>query len=222
MTAAAQVTDSPSMRSAGGTAQRRCIATGARGPSESFLRLVPHDELGWAVDVRGRMPGRAWYVLPDPKVLRSRGFGRALARATGRTAPLDVDRLLALAVDSLRAQIARHLGLGRRSGALLVGRGAVEPLWDTAGATLLAAEDLSERSWRSMWGRRDWMNPHKGIDAWVSPKGEVRLMRLGTQAVWGDAVGRGPVGILGFRPGSMAERLWADGVRLVQLLGGEE
>jgi len=100
--------------------ERRCIASGASGPTDRMIRFVLSPEGEAVPDLAGRLPGRGVWLTAEralveravKKRLFSRGF-RAQARV-----PADLaDRLEAL----LAARLVELIGLARKAGQAVAG-----------------------------------------------------------------------------------------------------
>lgn len=115
----AQARGDDAMR-AGGTAVRRCLASGEVRPKAELIRFVLSPDGVVVPDAAGKLPGRGFWLLPRrdmiDKACDRRLFGKA-ARA-----PVSVPRDLAAQVERvLRERCLGLLGLARRSGELTAG-----------------------------------------------------------------------------------------------------
>ncbi len=106
---------------------RRCLVTGARGPTEPMIRFVLDPSARVTPDLTEKLPGRGYWVKAERDVLTKAIEKRTFARAARRAVETPPD--LAAQVE---AGLARHalglLGLTRRAGALAVGFDTVRRL----------------------------------------------------------------------------------------------
>lgn len=123
---------------------RRCVVTGARGPTDPMIRFVIGPDGCVTPDLTEKLPGRGYWVKADRNVLSKAIEKRAFARASRRAVDMPAD-LITL----VEAGLARHalglLGLARRAGAFVSGFDKVRSaLCGGRVAALLEASDGAE------------------------------------------------------------------------------
>lgn len=196
---------------------RRCALTREVGAKDELLRLVLDPTGIVSVDVRARAPGRGVYVSPRREVVAqvstSKGLGRLFrGQAVGVGFRLDEDE------GDERPSLPRILGerltelvaLARRAGELTVGAEAVSERVKAgveAGAVLVLAGDLGRTTHQ------------RAVAAALGVEG-LRLRVAGAKGRFGEALGRGEAGVLLVSSGTLADRIAAEGKRLVFVEGG--
>lgn len=183
---------------------RTCVACRQTEPKEGLLRFVraPDGELWF--DAAGTMPGRGALVCPDPacvvKAVEKGGFQRAFEAPV--IVPVDLTERVRTV---LELEALRGLGLLRRQGRLWPGRTEALQQAKAGGAhVVVAARDLAERSVR---------------EAAAAIEGRAVLVVGPDKASMGDALGRGPTGVLALGPGPLAKRVVCNLRRLSRLAG---
>ena len=101
-------------------AERRCIATGASGPTAGLIRFVLAPDGTVVPDLAGKLPGRGAWLTADrhlvDKAVRRRLFSRSLRCAADAPADL-ADRIERHLVERLTARLA----LARKAGQAVTG-----------------------------------------------------------------------------------------------------
>jgi predicted RNA-binding protein YlxR (DUF448 family) len=159
-------TPSPSREREGGSPERTCILTRAKGSKDQFIRLALGPDGQVAPDVRARAPGRgAWISVGRTELDEANAKGKlkgALARAF-KTNDLAVPEDLGARTEAaLRQAALDRLGMEARSSNLVNGSERVETAARTGKVHLLihaadAGEDgrrKLDQAWR-MGGSRD-------------------------------------------------------------------
>lgn len=126
---------------------RKCVLTGASGPSHQLIRFVTSPEGVVFPDIGNRLDGRGAWLKASGTVLaqavKAKSLQKALkAKALAEDLPHLVERLLVERVQHL-------LGLGRRGGSVLGGAGKIRAASNHV-AILLVATDASEREARGL------------------------------------------------------------------------
>ncbi len=128
--------------------ERRCIATGARGPAEDFVRFVVGPEGTIIADLGERLPGRGIWVKSDRAALELVCRKNLFRRAAG--APVVVpDDLIVRLEDGLLRRCFDLIGLARRAGEAVFGFEKVREWLATGRVGLLLAAvdgDLRDRA----------------------------------------------------------------------------
>ncbi|MFN3538415.1 MAG: RNA-binding protein [Brevundimonas sp.] len=125
--------------------ERRCIATGERGPRAGLIRFVVGPEGEVVPDVLGRLPGRGMHICADRAAIDRAAKKGLFARAARQ--PVKVPEGLA---DLVEAQVARRvidlLSMARKAGDAVTGYEKVRD-WLVKGQArvLIQASDGSER-----------------------------------------------------------------------------
>ncbi|MEO1230252.1 MAG: DUF448 domain-containing protein [Myxococcota bacterium] len=202
---------------------RRCAWTREVRPKDELLRLVLDPEDRVFVDVLGRAPGRGIYLSPDASVVsaalapkglgrlfrgKARGLGPLLQPAStqsGRSSSESPSEIIARLLERRAIEL---VALARRASQLEVGTDTVlETLTkDVGGSCLILARDVGNHTERRIRERLDLTR-------------RVRLRVFSSKDRFAEALGRGPTGVLLARPGTMADRLAAEGRRLALLSG---
>lgn len=183
---------------------RTCVACRTTGPKEGLLRFVraPDGEVWF--DVGAEMPGRGAWTCPDPACVEKAkdrgGFARAFEAAV--IVPVDlIDRVRTV----LETEALHGLGLLRRQGRLWPGRTeALQHASHGEAPVVVTARDLAERSVR---------------EAAAAVEGRAVLVVGPDKASMGDALGRGPTGVLALGQGRLAKRVVCNLRRLSRLAG---
>lgn len=184
---------------------RRCVVTRAELPQDAMIRFVvgPEDEV--VADLAGRLPGRGIWLSARRDVLETATTKGAFARAARQpvTVPEDLpDRVTRL----LRRRCLDHLGLAKRSGALVSGADKVrEAVTGKRAVVLVQAGDASSAG-------RDKVR--SGADK------TVRLVTMFSSAELGATLGRENAVHVALADGGLARRFVADVARLEGLMDG--
>ncbi|MFQ6773771.1 RNA-binding protein [Cereibacter sphaeroides] len=125
--------------------ERRCLATGERGPKAGLVRFGLGPESQVVPDILGRLPGRGMYVSADRKAIEKAAAKGLFARAARQ--PVKVPEGLA---DLVEAQLARRvidlISLARKAGEAVAGYEKVKDwLSKDEAKVLIQASDGSER-----------------------------------------------------------------------------
>jgi predicted RNA-binding protein YlxR (DUF448 family) len=195
---------------------RQCAVSRQRAPRDALVRLVAGPDGQVVVDLRGRLPGRGVWILPDPSVLAALPRrAPALARQLG-VAALDADAV----VESLRGAVLRALRLAltqaAAGGLVVLGHDAlVGALRAGRVASVAVASDAAPRTVRSLRAAAEASDrtgagaPGGGTEG--GPDVVVGFVTLPWDAdALGAALGRGSLaagGILRARPNRWAASL---------------
>lgn len=183
---------------------RSCVACRTTAPKEGLLRFVraPDGEVWF--DVAADMPGRGAWTCPDPacvdKARERGGFARAFEAPV--IAPVDLAARVRMVLEN---EALKGLGLLRRQGRLWPGR--TEALAQASlgeAPIVVTARDLAERSVR---------------EAAAAVQGRAVVVVGPDKASMGDALGRGPTGVLALGQGRLAQRVVCNLQRLSRLSG---
>lgn len=183
---------------------RTCIACREARPKEALLRFVraPSGELGF--DVKGAIEGRGAYTCPDEVCVQKAAERGAFGRAFEAAVILPAD-LVAMTRQVLTMEGLAGLGLLRRQGRLFPGRTeALKQLTGGEAAIVVLAQDLTERS-------------QKELAEAVGSR--ARIIQGPPKASMGDALGRGPTGVVAVGRGPLAGRVVCNLERLAGLGG---
>lgn len=203
---------------------RRCAWTREARPKDELLRLVLDPSGRVFVDLLGRGPGRGVYISPDRTVIAAalspkgldrifRGRARGLGFAPEAdhpspeqgTEPRDRNHPSDFISRLLLRRAVELVTLARRAGQLEVGTDVVLQglVKKTSGSVLVLAQDLSSRTAKKV---------HEHVH-----EQSVRVRVFGTKDLFGNALGRAPTGVLHCLPGTLADRIAAEGIRLERL-----
>lgn len=108
-----------------GTRDRRCIATGKVLPEARLVRFVVDPEGTLVPDVDGRLPGRGYWISADTGSIRRAAVRNTVAKAAKHPVSVPDDLVMRTELGIVQRMLA-YLGLGRRSGALVLGFDQVE------------------------------------------------------------------------------------------------
>ena len=189
--------------------ERRCLASGESGPKELMIRFVVSPAGEVVPDVAGRLPGRGFWLRPEPAMMKDTGaLVRLFGRAARRTVTVSAD--LALRVEGLLAQrCLERIGLARRAGRALAGADKVAEAMARGqgrGGMLLEAADAGA----------------DGRNKMASDADEVRVIRAFTADELGSVFGRARTVHALVVAGGHADALRHDAARLEGLRGGAE
>lgn len=124
--------------------ERRCIATGARGPTEPMVRFVLGPDGAVVPDLAGRLPGRGAWVTSAREALERACAKGLFARAFRAPARVPPD-LVALVEAGLARRLMDSIALARKAGLATTGFDAVKSrLKKGPVAVLIEAADGSE------------------------------------------------------------------------------
>lgn len=189
---------------------RKCIATGALGSPEGFVRFVASPDGAVAPDFSGKLPGRgAWVSASRAAVEKARtkgAFPRALKK--GVVAPDDL-------ADRVEAGLARAalsaLGLARKAGDATLGFEKVRAALKARDiAVLVSASDASEDGKAKL--ARLAQKTGKGAER--SDQGGAALVDLFAGSELSAALGRDGVVHVALRRGPAAARFLREARRL--------
>jgi hypothetical protein len=169
-----------------------------------LLRFVRAADGRVLFDVKGGLPSRGAYTCASvgciSQAVERNGFRRAFDEAVIVT----VESLTQSTLDVLETEVLRSLGLARRANQLVPGR---DETWKRNALqelnAVVIARDLSERSQREVF----------------SVVSEVPVLYGPPKTAMGEALGRGPTGVIGLVGGQVARRLIENLERLRRLLG---
>ncbi len=187
--------------------ERRCIATGARGPKAGLIRFVVGPDGAVVPDLLDRLPGRGIWVAADRAVLDRAAKKGLFARAARQ--PVTVPEGM---IESLEAAMARRvvelISLARKGGAAIAGFEKVKD-WLTKGeaAVLVQAADGSARGKTKLWPPEP------------EEPGQTTFIGCLTAAELGLAFGREHVIHAALAAGGLTTRVVEDAARLAGLRG---
>jgi predicted RNA-binding protein YlxR (DUF448 family) len=126
---------------------RKCVVTGACGPSHQLIRFVSSPEGVVFPDIGHRLDGRGAWLKASGKVMAQAVKAKSLEKALKAGA---LAENLPQMVETLLVERIQHLlGLGRRGGMVIGGAGKIRAA-DDAVAILMVATDASEREARGL------------------------------------------------------------------------
>jgi len=138
-------------------AERRCIATGATGPTAGLIRFVVGPEGQVVPDLLGKLPGRGMWVSADRAALEkaaSKGLFSRSAKASVRVP----EGLVDLVEKGLANRLIDLISLARKAGRAVAGYEKVKSWLGTGEAVvLMQAADGSER------GKTKLRTPENGV-----------------------------------------------------------
>ena len=185
---------------------RRCLVTGELRPKAELLRFVvgPGDTV--VPDVKGTLPGRGLWLLPQRPILDKACKRQLFARAA-RTRVSVPEDLPAQVAQLLRRRCLDLIGLAKRAGQAVAGFEQVRP-WLASGQArvLLAAAD----------GAADGRRRLKALGTALQP--ELPLIEVFSSAELGAALGRDKVVHAALSDGGLAEALIVEAARLAGVL----
>lgn len=187
-----------------GGPERTCVVGRTRHPRDELVRLAASPDGEVVVDLKGTLPGRGVWVLPDAQRLER--FARARARIARE---LGVERVPDDLPEQIRAAFvgaAQHgLSLARAAGVLVAGHDLViSGLRSGRVVDVVFADDASPRTVRSVEAAvldDDVGVHHIGLDA----------------AALGARIGRGATAVVGVQPGPASAHLRRQLHRLARL-----
>ncbi len=187
--------------------ERRCIATGERGPRAGLIRFVVGPEGAVVPDLLGRLPGRGIWVAADRTALDRAAKKGLFARAARQ--PVTVPEGM---VTTLETALARRvidlISLARKSGEAVAGFEKVKD-WLTKGeaAVLVQAADGSARGKTKLWPPEP------------EEPGETTFIGCLTAAEMGLAFGREHVIHAALAAGGLTTRVVEEAARLAGVRG---
>lgn len=126
---------------------RKCVVTGASGPSQHLIRFVASPDGVVFPDIGNRLDGRGAWLKASGTVMAQAVKAKSLQKALKATA---LAENLPHLVETLLVERVQHLmGLGRRGGSVIGGAGKIRAA-SNAVAILLVATDASEREARGL------------------------------------------------------------------------
>jgi len=183
--------------------ERRSIATGAVRPISQLVRFVVGPEGDVVADIEGKLPGRGMWVEAERKAIAAALAKNAFAKAAKQ--PVKVAPDLGARVEALLARrLAATLGLAKRAGQLVQGHDNVIRALDARQPPRV----LVEASNAAADGRRKLKGAARSRDV------SVEIVDCLTGAELSLALGLQNVIHAAVKPGPLAERLIADGLRL--------
>lgn len=181
--------------------ERRCIATGERGPKAGLIRYVVGPEGQVVPDLLGRLPGRGMHVSASRQAIDTavkKGLFARAAKAPVKAAPGLADEVEAL----LLRRVVELISLARKAGAAVAGYEKVRDwLVKEHAAVLIQASDGSERGKTKL--RR--------------PEGEGRFIGCLTARELGLSFGREHVIHGALAAGGLTSRVVEDAAKLAGL-----
>lgn len=154
-------------------------------------------------DVKGGLPSRGAYTCASVGCISQAVERNAFRRAFDEAVIVTVESLRDSTTEVVEAEVLRSLGLARRANQLVPGR---EETWKRHALgelnAVVMARDLSERSQREVFS---------GVS-------EVPVLYGPPKTAMGNALGRGPTGVIGLVGGQTARRLVENLERLRRLL----
>jgi predicted RNA-binding protein YlxR (DUF448 family) len=192
----------------GASRERRCIATGAILPAEKLVRFVVSPDGAVVPDLDGKLPGRGLWLSASraafAKAIAKGDFAKA-AKAKVSVAPDLADHVVKL----LEAKLKADLGMARRAGQVETGfdsvmRGLDKKIPPVVVFHAAGASDDGARKIRSALKSRDL---------------EATLVDILSREALSLALGRENVVHAAVRPGTLADRLILNAMRLAGLQG---
>lgn len=185
---------------------RRCLVTGELRPKADLLRFVVGPGGTVVPDVKGSLPGRGLWLLPQRPILDKACKRQLFARAA-RTRVSVPEDLPAQVAQLLRRRCLDLIGLAKRAGQAVAGFEQVRP-WLASGQArvLLAAAD----------GAADGRRRLKALGTALQP--ELPLIEVFSSAELGAALGRDKVVHAALSDGGLAEALIVEAARLAGVL----
>jgi predicted RNA-binding protein YlxR (DUF448 family)/ribosomal protein L30E len=178
--------------------ERRCFVTRSTQERDRLIRFVVDPDGMVVPDVDERLPGRGMWLSAGKDVLNRAIEKRLFGRAAGRSVRI-ADGLADQVEGLLTRRFYDALGLSRRAGNIVMGFEKVQAwLVSSKAALLLQAADGAED------GRRKLR--HLAL--------ETTLIVAGSREDLGSAVGRESLVHAALPPGTLAERVLRDAVRL--------
>ena len=188
---------------------RRCIVTRELRPKAELLRFVvgPGDVV--VPDVKGVLPGRGLWLLPQRPIIEKACNRQLFAKAARARVSVPADLPLQVA-QLLRRRCLDLIGLAKRAGQAVSGFEQVRP-WLASGQArvLLAAAD----------GAADGRRRLKALGTALQP--ELPLIEVFSSAELGAALGRDKVVHAALSDGGLAEALIVEAARLAGVLAGD-
>lgn len=136
--------------------ERKCIATGESGSTETMIRFVVGPDNQIVADVMGKLPGRGIWVTADRDAIETAVKKNLFTRAA-KTKVSIPDGLVDLVTAQVSARVVNLLSLARKSGLAVAGYEKVKDMLQKEDAlVLIQACDGSER------GKSKLSTPHYG------------------------------------------------------------
>lgn len=193
-------------RPAGGSTERRCIASGRSGPSWDLVRFVADPEGRIVPDLAEKLPGRGAWVSARQDCLERAIKRNLFARSLGRPVVLPAD-LGDQVRNGLRRRILELIGLCSRAGQVVRGFEKVKACLSAGqAAVLIQAAD----------GAADGRDKLARLALAVDP--DLPILAPAGAAALGAAIGREQAVHLALRPGRLAEAILRETRRLEGLV----
>ncbi len=185
---------------------RRCIVTGELRPKAELLRFVVGPGATLVPDIKGVLPGRGLWLLPQGPIIDKACKRQLFARAARAQVYVPEDLPLQVA-QLLRRRCLDLIGLAKRAGQAVSGFEQVRP-WLASGRAkvLLAAAD----------GAADGRQRLKALGTALRPG--LPLIEDFSSAELGAALGRDKVVHAALSDGGLAEALIVEAARLAGVL----
>lgn len=185
---------------------RRCIVTGELRPKAELLRFVVGPGATLVPDIKGVLPGRGLWLLPQGPIIDNACKRQLFARAARAQVCVPEDLSLQVA-QLLRRRCLDLIGLAKRAGQAVSGFEQVRP-WLASGRAkvLLAAAD----------GAADGRQRLKALGTALRPG--LPLIEDFSSAELGAALGRDKVVHAALSDGGLAEALIVEAARLAGVL----
>jgi uncharacterized protein len=186
--------------------QRSCVV--CRRPDEqgSLVRFALSPDGRVVVDHPPRLKGRGAYLCPDPACVRAVARRDPFARAFRRPVRLPPGDLAAAIAARLAAHVTGLIGVARKAGRLRSGATQVEEALERGRLRLLVVAEDAEPATASAFEAR--------ARAAGTP-----VVRFGTKAELGGAIGRELRAVLGIADPGLAARIGDDLAKLARLTG---
>ena len=188
---------------------RRCIVSGEVRPKAELLRFVVGPDGQVVPDIKGSLPGRGLWLLPQGPILEKARKRRLFARAARRQVTVAED-LVSQISRLLRRRCLDLIGLAKRAGQVVSGFEQVRPwLAEGRAGVLLAASD----------GASDGRGRLKALGLALRP--DLPVIDVFSSAELGAALGREGVVHAAVAEGDLARKLLSEAARLSGLRSDE-
>ncbi|MCP4504312.1 MAG: DUF448 domain-containing protein [Deltaproteobacteria bacterium] len=184
---------------------RTCIGCRTPGARSGMLRFVRAPDGTVAFDVRGKLPGRGAWTLPNESCVRRGATKGGFARTFEQPVLVDVEELVKRVSGTLNEVALQALGLCHKSQQLVAGRteSLKAVLAQPQGYWLLLASDLAPRSKEDMEAKAEG----------------IKILSTFSKDEIGIALGRRATGVVAVRTSPMGKKLRSDAVRAARFLG---
>jgi len=133
--------------------ERRCIVTGAIRDKANLIRFVVGPDETVIPDIEGKLPGRGLWVSANRQALEAAVKKGLFSRAVKRRVQAD-EGMVVLVESLLRKRCLNLLGLGRKSGSILIGFEKVKATFESGdGVLLVEAVDGADDGKRKLAAR---------------------------------------------------------------------